>query len=172
MTSPGAAKWLPFTAAPLTRTSPRRTAAATRDREKPVWCATMTSARLPVSSGVTTCCKAGEDQQDHAARNAGIGDVEDVRPDAIEIDEVDDVPEVHPVDDVADRAAEDHAEGDPHDERIARVLPERKPEDREHDQRHHDQQERRGAEQAERPVHVLLVRPLQKMRNDEAAFSG
>src|SRR5665213_2259626 len=139
--------------------------------------ATTTSARLPASSGPTACDKARDDQETDAGRDAGVGGVEDVlpeevRPQSVAIDEVDDEPEVEAIGDVADRAADDHAEGDPHEERLVRAILERYPEDGEHDQRHDDEQERVVAEEAERAVRVLLVRPLEPTVDHHPALAG
>ena len=54
----------------------------------------------------------------------------------------------------------------------ARGLAEAEPEEHQHDQRHADQQDRVAAEEAERTVHVALVRPLQQVGDDDAALAG
>src|SRR5579884_200043 len=131
----------------------------------------MMSARLPDSSGVTTSCKTCENEQNYADRDARIRDVEDVRPDAVKIDEIDDEAKMQPVDDVTDCAAQNHAERNTHEQRVTRLFAERKPKDEQHDKRHPDQQNRRGAEQTERAMLILLVRPAQQAWNDQAAFT-
>src|SRR5215469_273158 len=101
-TSPASSCTLGFAGNPLTRTWPCLALCVAADREAPERAATRTSARSPACSAVTTCNKAREQKQPDADGNAGISDVENVRPNTIEIDEIDDVPVVNAIDDVSD----------------------------------------------------------------------
>src|SRR5579864_4594840 len=157
---------------PFTRKLPDAAACATSEREKPPRCATTRSARFPASSGSMArrnswIRKTREDQQDHTRSDARVGDVEDIRPDPVKIDEIDHVLIMNAIDDIADRAAENHTERDTDGERAARLIAKREPEDGEHNRRHGDQQRGRIAEEPERAVLVLLVGPAQQARNDE-----
>src|SRR5579871_3271370 len=169
MTSPASTGWLGLTGAPLTRISPRRALRATSDRDAPQSAAISTSVRFPACSAVTTCNKAREQQQSHADRNARVAEVEDVGPDAVKVDEVDHVAEVEPVDDVADSAADDHAERDAYRPRPRGRIAEAEPEQHEHYDRHSDQHDGVVSEQAKRAVDVAFVGPAQEVRNDRAA---
>src|SRR5579863_10228533 len=100
-TSPSRSGRPAFPADPLTRTSPRASACATSPRERPESRATTTSVRCPASSAVTTCNKARKQQQSNPDGDARVGYVEDVWPDAVEVDKVDDVAVVHAIDDIA-----------------------------------------------------------------------
>ena len=66
--------------------------------------------------------------------------LKNVPPDTVEVDEIDDVAVVQAVDDVADRAADDHAEGDADQARTRGGLAKTQPKDDQNDHRHADQQ--------------------------------
>src|SRR5579871_2767072 len=171
-TSPVSSCRLGFAGDPLTRTSPRFALCAATDREAPERAATRTSVRSPACSAVTTCNKAREQKQPDADGNARVSDVEDVRPNAIEVDEVDHVSVVNAIDDIADRSAHDHSECDANRQRTYGGVTETEPKEHEHDDRHPDQQHGVVAEEPEGPVHVALVRPLQEVRYEVPAFAG
>src|SRR5215469_17261524 len=170
--SPSSSSRLALAVSPLTRTVPFRMAAATSDRDAPVRRATATSTRLPISSGVTARDKGRKEQQRDPYGDAGVGHVKDVWPNSIEVDEVDDVSVVKTIDDVADRAADDHTERDAYQPRTRGSVAKAIPKQHENDDRHSDEQHGVAAEQSERAVKVALVRPLEKVWNDDPALSG
>src|ERR1700678_950791 len=146
--SPSSSGRLDLMPAPFTVTSPRLIAAATAARGAPAKRATTTSAATPASSALPACCKRRDDQEANADRDARVRNVEDVRPNSVEVDEIDHVSVMYAIDDIGDRAAGNHAECDANRQRLGGCVAKTVPKQHEDDDRHRDQQHAVAAEQS------------------------